>query len=165
MSPWVFGRDSCRAMVLHSFQDVDPDSVELTADQAAKYFCSGYTYVKLEIGRVWHTARRCQACRSHHITLAYAAPMSDDQRAALQTNIESALAMWFNTKPLARPSRLKVRRCRVRGPGDAWFTVAVHQLSDEVIKAMDDCDDDSGVHSAMLRAWLDRVALEEAAAN
>ena len=44
ISPWVFGRDSCRAMVLHSTDDVNPNSVcgvQLTAEQAAKYFCSG----------------------------------------------------------------------------------------------------------------------------
>ena len=74
-STWIFNRADCRAEVRHSTQDVDHDSVQLTADQAAKYFASGYTYVKLEVGRVrhdvdhaklaarttsvWHTPPRC----------------------------------------------------------------------------------------------------------
>ena len=136
--PWIFGRANCRAEVLHSTQEVDIDSVQLTADQAAKYFSSGYTYVKLEIGTVWNDARRCQACRSHHISLAYASPMSADQRTELLTLIQSALAMWFNTMPLARPNRLRMRRCRVHGEqgGLDWRTQVLWKLDDDVIESL-----------------------------
>ena len=155
-STWIFNRADCRAEVRHSTQDVDHDSVQLTADQAAKYFASGYTYVKLEVGRVRTLRsstspaailRPCEACRSHHISLAYAAPMSAAQRIDLQSQIQSACNVWFNTKPLARPNRLKKRRCRVHGEqggsrnfdalhGELWRTEVLRNLDDDVIESL-----------------------------
>ena len=81
-------------MCSHSTQEVDAESIGETKDSACNIFKNGYTYVKLEVGRLWHPVRESQVCRSHHITLAYCAPMEEADRQCLQTDLQRLLDKW-----------------------------------------------------------------------
>jgi hypothetical protein len=125
--PWCVSRGNCNIVCTHSTREVDPDSIGERPDDCKKIFADGYTYIKLEVGRLWHFGRRVEALRSYHFTLSYAAPMTDLDREALSWRLTNILNSWWTTKPLLRPQRLlHCRMCRVReDPNSYLFTTKV----------------------------------------
>ena len=75
--PWFLSLSECHIVCVHSEQLVAPDSVDETPANCTEIFAEGYTYIKLEVGQLRHLGRRVEALRPHHITLCYAAPMTD----------------------------------------------------------------------------------------
>jgi hypothetical protein len=85
MHDWYLARAACFIVCTHSTEEVDAESIGETKDSACNIFKDGYTYVKLEVGRLWHPVRESQVCRSHHITLEEA------DRQCLQTDLQRLL--------------------------------------------------------------------------
>ena len=66
----------------------------------------GYTYVSLEVGRPYRSDRQTQVSKRCHVTIAYAATMSERQMDELQRGLTDVLQSYLQKEPADRPWEL-----------------------------------------------------------